>query len=177
MLMVVARAGAPGARPARGVGGGTMLFAIGYLLVWTAFSGLAALAQWGLRAAALLSPAMHVTPQLAGATLVVAGLYQLTPAKGACLTHCRSPIDFLMSHWRGGARGSLRMGAHHGLYCLGCCWALMAVLFAVGVMNLIWVAVIAIFVLIEKTGPAARVVSRAAGLGLIAFGLTTIFLH
>jgi predicted metal-binding membrane protein len=135
----------------------------------------AALAQWGLRKAALLSPMMTMTGELGGAVLVGAGLYQLTPAKGACLTHCRSPIDFLMSHWRGGAFGAVRMGAHHGLYCLGCCWALMAVLFAVGVMHLAWVAALAVFVLIEKTGPAAALVSRAAGIALTAFGLVLIF--
>ena len=102
---------------------------------------------------------------------MAAGIYQLTPLKSACLTHCRNPIDFLMSHWRTGRAAALRMGAHHGAYCLGCCWVLMTVLFAVGVMNLIWVAALTLFVLIEKTGPAPAFVSRLAGVALIAFGL------
>src|SRR5262249_36655812 len=110
------------------------------------------------------------SPRVAGAILVGAGLYQLTPLKHQCLTHCRSPIDFLMAHWRGGATGPLRMGLHHGWYCLGCCWALMAVLFAVGVMNLAWVAAIAFLVLAEKMAPAAVHVSRIAATELVVFG-------
>jgi predicted metal-binding membrane protein len=95
----------------------------------------------------------------------------LTPFKGACLAHCRSPLGFLMSHWRDGAAGALRMGIEHGIYCLGCCWALMCVLFAVGVMNLVWVAALTIFVLVEKIGPAGALVARGAGLAMIAAGV------
>jgi len=128
-------------------------------------------AQWLLHAGALLSPAMAASsPRIAGAILIGAGLYQLTPLKNMCLTHCRSPIDFLMSHWRGGRAGPIRMGVHHGLYCLGCCWALMAVLFAVGVMNLLWVAGLALLVLVEKMMPATVLVSRMAGAALLIAG-------
>ena len=116
--------------------------------------------QWRRRARAL-----------GGAILIGAGLYQLTPLKNRCLAHCRSPIDFLMSHWRGGAAGPIRMGVHHGWYCLGCCWALMAVLFAVGVMNLAWVAVLALLVLAEKIAPPAGRISRIAGTVLVLLGV------
>jgi predicted metal-binding membrane protein len=146
-------------------------FGAGYVLVWTAFSAGAALAQWALHQAAMLSPAMTTSSaRLSGAILIAAGIYQLTPFKSACLTHCRSPLGFLMSHWRDGAAGALRMGIEHGTYCLGCCWALMGVLFVVGVMNLVWVAAIAIFVLVEKVGPAGAFVARAAGLAMVAAG-------
>ena len=103
----------------------------------------------------MLSPAMAASsPRLAGAILIAAGAYQLTPFKGACLTQCRSPLGFLMTNWRDGNMGALQMGVRHGVYCLGCCWALMCVLFVVGVMNLAWVAALTVFVLIEKVGPA-----------------------
>jgi predicted metal-binding membrane protein len=147
-------------------------FGAGYLLVWTAFSAAAALAQWALHQAAMLSPMMTTSSaRLSGAILVAAGVYQLTPFKGACLTHCRTPLGFLMTHWREGTAGALRMGIAHGSYCLGCCWALMCILFVVGVMNLVWVAAIAVFVLVEKVGPAGAVVARAAGVAMIAFGV------
>jgi predicted metal-binding membrane protein len=147
-------------------------FGAGYLLVWTAFSAAAALAQWALHRTAMLSPAMTTSSaRLGGAILIVAGIYQLTPFKGACLTHCRSPLGFLMSHWRDGMAGALRMGIEHGAYCLGCCWALMCVLFVVGVMNLAWVAAMAIFVLVEKIGPAGAFVARVAGVAMIAAGV------
>ena len=146
-------------------------FSAGYLLVWTAFSAGAALAQWALHQAAMLSPAMtSSSTRLSGAILIAAGIYQLTPFKAVCLTHCRSPLGFLMSHWREGASGALRMGIEHGTYCLGCCWALMCVLFVVGVMNLVWVAAMTIFVLVEKVGPAGAFVARVAGVAMIACG-------
>jgi predicted metal-binding membrane protein len=146
-------------------------FSAGYLFVWTAFSAAAALAQWALHQAAMLSPAMtSSSARLSGAILIAAGVYQLTPFKGACLTHCRSPLGFLMSHWREGAAGALRMGIEHGTYCLGCCWALMCVLFVVGVMNLVWVAAMTLFVLVEKIGPAGALVARVAGVAMIACG-------
>jgi predicted metal-binding membrane protein len=146
-------------------------FGIGYLLVWTAFSAGAALGQWALHQAAMLSPAMTTAnARLSGAILIAAGVYQLTPFKRACLTHCRSPLGFLMSHWRDGKAGALRMGIEHGTYCLGCCWALMGVLFVVGVMNLVWVAALTIFVLVEKFGPAGAFVARVAGVAMVAIG-------
>ena len=146
-------------------------FGAGYLLVWTVFCAAAAMAQWGLHQAAMLSPAMATSSaRLGGAILIAAGVYQLTPFKGACLAHCRSPLGFLMSHWRDGTAGALRMGITHGTYCLGCCWALMGILFVVGVMNLAWVAAMTIFVLVEKLGPAGAFVARVAGVAMIAAG-------
>jgi predicted metal-binding membrane protein len=146
-------------------------FGAGYLIVWTAFSAGAALAQWTLHRAAMLSPAMTTSSaRLGGVILIAAGVYQLTPFKGACLTHCRSPLGFLMSHWRDGTVGAVRMGIAHGTYCVGCCWALMCVLFVVGVMNLVWVAAMTVFVLVEKIGPAGAWVARSAGVVMIAAG-------
>jgi predicted metal-binding membrane protein len=150
----------------------TAVFVAGYLMVWTGFSLAAALAQWGLHQAALLSPAMASTsPVLGGILLLVAGAYQWLPAKSACLHHCRSPLTFLGSHWREGTGGALAMGATHGLYCLGCCWALMTLLFVAGVMNLLWVTAIAALVLVEKVVPAGPWVGRIAGLALAGWGL------
>jgi predicted metal-binding membrane protein len=163
----------------RGRGDGVWLamamFGLGYILVWVGFSACAALVQRALHQAAMLSPTMAASsPRLAGAILLMAGAYQLTPFKGACLTECRSPLGFLMTHWHDGNLGALRMGGGHGLYCLGCCWALMCVLFAVGVMNLVWVAALTAFVLVEKVGPAGAVVARVAGALMIAGGLVVI---
>jgi len=103
--------------------------------------------------------------------LILAGLYQWTPLKNACLVHCRSPITFLAHHWRKGPTGAFRMGLHHGLYCVGCCWVLMALLFVFGVMNLLWIAALAIFVLLEKVLPRGDLVGRASGGLMIAAGL------
>ena len=152
----------------------TLLFALGYAAVWTGFSAGATALQWALHEDALLSAAMAVSgPYLSGAILIAAGLYQLTPWKSKCLSHCRSPLGFLMTNWRGES-GAFRMGWDHGLFCLGCCWALMGVLFAVGVMNLVWVAALTGFVLLEKTGPKGAIIARAGGAGLVFFGLATI---
>ena len=150
----------------------TAVFVAGYLVAWTGFSLVAALSQWGLHQAALLSPAMASTsPVLGGILLLIAGIYQWLPVKAACLHHCRSPLAFLQSEWREGSGGALAMGFRHGLYCLGCCWALMTLLFVAGVMNLLWVAVIAALVLVEKVIPAGPWLGRAAGLTLAGWGL------
>jgi predicted metal-binding membrane protein len=126
-------------------------FLLGYLTVWTGFSALATLAQWGLLTAALVSPMMESTSKPLGAgLLLVAGLFQFSRLKYACLAHCRSPIGFFATEWRPGARGAFLMGLKHGSYCLGCCWALMGLLFVLGVMNLFWVAGLSVFVLLEK---------------------------
>src|SRR5262249_9184497 len=133
----------------------------------------ATFSQWALQRASLLSDTMAASkPGGAGAIVIIAGVYQLTPFKGACLSHCRSPLVFLMTRWRDGAGGAFRMGATHGLFCLGCCWALMIVLFAVGVMNLAWVAALTILVLVEKLTPAGLVISRVSGLAMLGFGLS-----
>ena len=150
----------------------TTIFLLGYLLVWIAFSAGATLAQWGLHSAALLSPEMiSVTPLLGGILLVFSGVYQFTPLKRACLSRCRTPLGFLMTEWREGARGALIMGLRHGIYCVGCCWLLMTLLFVAGVMNLLWVAVIAVYVLVEKVVPAGQWVSRAVGLLAVGWGI------
>jgi predicted metal-binding membrane protein len=151
------------------------LFGSGYLAVWTAFSAAAALAQWALHQAALLSPAMQlVSPRIAGTLLIAAGAYQLAPWKQKCLAHCRSPLGFLMTYWRNGLWGAFQMGFSHGLFCLGCCWALMILLFALGVMNLIWVAALTAFILLEKVGPAGVIAGRLAGAALLIFGILRI---
>jgi predicted metal-binding membrane protein len=148
----------------------TSAFAAAYLAVWTGFSALATALQWALEQAALLSPMMVATsPYLGASLLIAAGLYQMTPLKHACLQHCRSPVHFLTSHWRKGAGGSLRMGLEHGLYCLGCCWVLMTLLFVGGVMNLLWIAAIAGFVLLEKIVPRGVLAGRIAG-GVMILG-------
>ena len=155
--------------------GATGLFAFAYLVVWAAFSIAATSAQWGLQQARLLSPAMATgSTALAGAVLLVAGVYQLTALKQACLRHCRSPLDFLTRYWRKGALGALQMGLRHGLFCLGCCWALMALLFVGGVMNMFWVAALALFVLVEKIVPGGRLLGYAGGVGLILWGGTIL---
>jgi predicted metal-binding membrane protein len=148
----------------------TGLFLGGYLLVWAGYSLLAALGQWGLHAAALISPALAVAPWLGGLLLIAAGAYQFTPLKDACLSRCQSPFGFILTEWREGAAGALVMGLRHGAFCVGCCWVLMALLFVAGVMNLLWVAAIAAFVLLEKVAPFGRVVSRLAGGVLIVWG-------
>jgi predicted metal-binding membrane protein len=148
------------------------VFTLGYLLAWTGYAVLAALTQSALHSAALLSPAMaSASPLLGGAILILAGVYQWLPVKGACLSHCRSPLGFFSAEWREGVSGALRMGFRHGSYCVGCCWALMALLFVAGVMNLVWVAAIAGFVLAEKLVPNGRLLGRITGAALAGCGL------
>jgi len=147
------------------------VFTLGYLLAWGGFCVAATLLQWGLDRAALLSPMLAPkSASIAGALFILSGLYQFTPFKYACLRQCRSPFAFLLNYWRDGWQGALRMGVSHGLYCLGCCWALMALLFAVGVMNLAWVAVIAALVFAEKLLPRGLWIGRVAGVLMLAFG-------
>ena len=148
----------------------TGAFLLGYLTAWTGFSILATLAQWGLLTAALVSPMMESTSKTLGAgLLLIAGLFQFSHLKYACLLHCRSPIGFFATEWRAGALGAFRMGLKHGGYCLGCCWALMGLLFAFGVMNLLWVGGLSAFVLLEKISPKNQLVSRLSGLLFIAW--------
>jgi predicted metal-binding membrane protein len=149
-------------------------FVAGYLLSWAAFSTVATLLQWFLESRALITPMMAGTSRpLAGAVLIAAGIYQWLPIKQSCLSQCRAPLSFVQRHggFQASARGSLRLGALHGWYCIGCCWAVMALLFAFGVMNFYWIAGLMIFVLIEKVVPYAGIVSRLAGLVAIAAGI------
>lgn len=150
-------------------------FGLGYILVWLAFSACATAAQWALHEAALLSSTMATSStSVAGVILIMAGAYQLTPLKTGCLARCQSPLGFLMSNWRDGSSGAFLMGFRHGIFCLGCCWALMAVLFVVGVMNLAWVGVLTVIVLAEKLGITGARVARAGGAILIALGAVLV---
>jgi predicted metal-binding membrane protein len=147
------------------------LFLAGYLAIWAGFSLAAVSVQWGLEQAGLLSGMMASTSAtLAGSILLAAGLYQLTPIKRACLRYCQSPVFFLSRYWQPGAMGALRMGFRHGSYCVGCCWFLMGLLFVSGVMNLVWIAAVAIYVGFEKMLARSPWLSRAAGVGLIVAG-------
>ena len=151
----------------------TGFFAGGYLLAWVGFALAATLGQW-LMEGTLLSPALASASRIfSGAVLIVAGLYQWTPLKDACLSQCQAPIVFLQRHggFRRDPAGAVGLGLRHGLYCIGCCWALMTLLFVGGIMNVLWIAAIAIFVLAEKVIPTGRVLSRVAGSLLAAFGL------
>lgn len=149
----------------------TGLFVLGYLLAWGG-SGLAAYAI-----SALPPIVTMVVPELekyagliGGAVLVMAGAYQFSALKNVCLSNCRTPLGYVMTHWREGRSGALLMGLHHGLYCIGCCWALMAILFVVGVMNPAWMALLALFMFVEKVSARGLVVGKVAGILLIAAG-------
>lgn len=147
------------------------LFLAGYLVIWAGFSVVAVVVQWALEQSGLLSGMMASTSHvLAGIILLAAGLYQMSPVKRACLRYCQSPVLFLSRYWQPGAIGALRMGFRHGSYCVGCCWFLMALLFVAGVMNLAWVAAVAIYVAVEKLLPRNQWLSRIAGVVLIAAG-------
>ena len=153
------------------------VFFLGYVVVWTVFSIVATAAQWWMHEVAVLSPGMAlVTPAASGLVLLAAGIFQWTPLKRTCLSHCRSPLAFVMGDWREGTAGAFRMGLHHGIYCVGCCWVLMALLFVVGVMNLLWVAAIGVFVMIEKIAPAGEIVGRVGGLALATAGVWLWFI-
>lgn len=146
-------------------------FAAGYLAVWLAFSVGATLAQWGLQAADVTDQMIVSTsPRLTALLLLVAGGYQFSPLKRLCLAGCRSPMAFLLGEWRPGLQGALVMGVRHGLLCLGCCWALMALLFVGGAMNLAWVAALSLAVAIEKLAPGGQRVATALGVVLVAGG-------
>ena len=153
----------------------TTAFMLGYLGVWAGFSLVATAAQWSLGRTGLLSEAMvAASALLAGFLLLAAGLYQLTPIKQACLKHCRLPAEFLATHWRPGVRGAFRMGLAHGGYCVGCCWLLMLLLFFGGVMNLYWIAGLALFILFEKTVPAGHWLGYGIGVLLAGLGAWTV---
>jgi len=151
-----------------------LLFASGYLLVWCGFSLAATLLQWSLDNAGLLSEKMAFGDAiLANTVLIAAGMYQWTPLKDACLRHCRSPSEFLFRHLRLGLLGAVGTGVRHGLFCLGCCWMLMALLFVGGLMSLTWVGAIALFVLVEKT-MWGDWISRIGGALLVVWGVINL---
>jgi predicted metal-binding membrane protein len=149
----------------------TSLFAAGYLAAWASFSLVAMILQWALERTGILSPMLVANNVIFGGVLLLAvGIYQLTPMQDACLRHCRSPLAFLSSHWWPQVRGTLRMGLVHGASCVGFCWFLTGLLFFGGVMNLYWIAGIALFVLFEKTVPAGHWLGYATGIALLAWG-------
>lgn len=155
----------------------TWLFMAGYLAVWTSFGLLAAATQWGLHQNALLSSAMgKVGPSLGGGLLILAGLFQFSHLKQACLSKCRSPLSFMMTEWREGSAGALGMGFRHGGYCLGCCWALMLLMFVGGVMDLAWMAALALYFLVEKLAPRAQHTGYLVGILLIGTGLGVLLI-
>jgi predicted metal-binding membrane protein len=152
-----------------------MLFASGYLFVWCGFSLGATFLQWGFDEAGLLSQRMAFgNATLSGTVLVAAGVYQWTPLKDACLRHCRSPTEFLVRHFHPGTLGAVRTGVRHGLFCLGCCWMLTALLFVGGLMNVAWVGAIALLALLEKTMPWGDWMGRLTGLLLVLWGATIL---
>lgn len=151
---------------------GTTLFYLGYLIVWTVFSAVATWLQGVLHMASLLSPMMEITSPVLGSIILIAtGIFQFTPFKQACLTHCRTPLGYFLTEWRDGQLGALVMGIRHGAYCVGCCWLMMALLFVSGVMNLFWMGVITAYVLAEKVLPGGRKVSYAIGVLMIGWGI------
>ncbi len=154
--------------------GSTPLFVGAYLTAWSGFAAVATGAQWLLHQAALVD-AMGASKNalLGGVVLIGAGGYQFTVLKSACLKHCRTPLGFLLNEWREGSRGAVVMGLRHGSYCIGCCWALMAMLFVLGVMNLWWIAGVAAIVLLEKLIPS-RWLSRLLGGSLALWGIALI---
>ena len=168
-------AGMHAQRVDRGAVPAVPLFGLGYLAAWLGFSACATAAQWALHEGALLSSTMATSSTaVGGVILMAAGVYQLTPVKTGCLAQCQSPLGFLMSNWRDGSGGAFGMGFRHGIFCLGCCWGLMAVLFVVGVMNLAWVGLLTLFILLERVGPAGARLSRAGGAIMIALGAVLV---
>lgn len=171
VLGVYRRRAAPQARAA------AYAFVAGYVLVWTMFSVAASLVQLLLHRAAVMSPDMRIgSAAVSGIILMIAGIYQWVPFKNACLTTCQSPLGFLSQYWREGVSGGFLMGARHGLFCVGCCWMLMMLLFVVGVMNLIWVAALAALVLVEKLFRGGAVVGRIVGAAAVAWGIYLVVL-
>jgi predicted metal-binding membrane protein len=168
----------PRAARERSAGGSSTragIFLLGYGTAWAAYSIVAAVGQLALHRAALLSDGgVTTSPVLAGSLLALAGAYQLSPQREVCMTHCRSPMAFFLTRWGEGAWGAFTMGATHGLYCVGCCWALMALSFVFGVMSLAWMALITGYLVIEKTTSTGPWLSRLAGGLLLVHAAWTI---
>ena len=150
------------------------LFALGYVVVWTGFGVGAASLQLGIRSLGLLEASIGGAAEAGGVLLIGAGLYQVTPAKAACLEHCRTPLSYFLTHWRNGPGGALKMGLSHGAFCVGCCWALMLSGFALGVMSLAWMAALTAIISIETLAPHGRRIGRLAGAGMVLWGLTLL---
>ena len=155
----------------------SLVFALGYVVVWAGFSVASAAVQIGLERSSVLSPTWmrFARPEVGAGVLIAAGLFQFSPMKTACLLQCRTPVGFLMTAWRDGLGGALRMGMKNGLYCVGCCWALMLLLFVGGVMSMLWMLALTLLMLVEKIAPGGRHVARGAGVVMIAAGLALLF--
>jgi len=178
MILMYARIGRQAAAAGKPFAA-TAWFAGGYVLAWAAFSLATTLVQWALERAALLTPMMATSSHVVGgAFLIAAGVYQWTPLKDVCLANCQTPLSFILSRggFRGDASGSLALGLRHGAYCVGCCWSLMALLLVLGIMNLFWIAALAILILLEKVVPAGRAIGRLAGVAFAAAG-TWLLVH
>lgn len=148
------------------------IFVAGYSLLWTLTGGIAYAGDLAMQSLPHTFPSLRTYGTvIGGVTLIIAGLYQLTPLKYLCLTQCRSPFGFLVQHWQEGARGAFRMGFQHGAYCLGCCWSLMAVMFVMGTMNLVWMGILSLVIFVEKIVPHGMSMGKAVGVGLIGLGL------
>ncbi len=170
MVLTFVHLSARGGQPARG-----RAFVAAYLAAWFAFSAAATAAQWAFQALGWVDPmAASTSAPLTAALVLVAGLYQFTPLKRACLARCRTPMGFLLGEWRPGTAGALRMGARHGVQCLGCCWALMALLFVGGAMNLAWVAALALAVAAEKLLPGGQRLAAWLGAALVCAGVAKV---
>ena len=154
------------------------VFVAGYLVLWTLAGGVGYTVDLAIQSLPEVFPALRTYGLvIGGLTLIAAGVYQLTPLKYLCLSQCRSPMGFLLTSWRDGALGAFRMGLHHGAYCLGCCWSLMAVLFVVGTMNLVWMGILSMVIFVEKIVPRGVEMGKATGLALIALGLAMMGLE
>ena len=152
--------------------GATARFASGYLLAWLGYAIVAALLQLAFQRTALMpSSGDVVSPNVGAVIFLIAGLYQFAPFKRACLTHCRTPLGYFLTRWRNGPMGAVRMGLHHGLFCVGCCWALMATAFAVGVMNAWWMAALGALALVEQIAPGGQTLRRVFGCAFVVVGL------
>jgi predicted metal-binding membrane protein len=162
----------PGRRPVAVVA----QFGAGYLAVWLAYSAAAAALQLELQRLALLRVDLSMSATGGGLVLLLAGSFQLTPLKDACLSHCRSPLGFFLARWDGGAGGPFRMGARHGAFCVGCCWALMALMFVLGLMNLLWMGFITVVLVVEQRAPSGWRVHQALGVGLAAWGVALLLI-
>ena len=155
--------------------GRTTAFVSAYILIWTVFSLAATALHWELQLTGLITPMMASdSVWLTAILLIVAGIVQYTPLKRVCLRHCRTPMGFLLTDWRAGIYGAWRMGLKHGLFCLGCCWALMGLLFVAGVMNLAWVGALTAAVVVEKLHPAGFKIAAVLGAVLILAGLAQL---
>jgi predicted metal-binding membrane protein len=172
LFAVITRKQSPGGNPGTSIA----IFIASYLIIWAIFSLFATLAQWALTEVALLSPMMVSNSNILTIGLLLAcGTYQLSPLKQACLGKCRSPLSFLMNEWQQGNIGALKMGLSHGAYCVGCCWLLMALLFIGGVMNLLWIAMIAGLALMEKVFPHGELLGKLGGAMLLALASYMLF--